>query len=104
MSDQSICEVCRLAGDPPFVSWWQGPLTSRQLESIEKDFAENTEMHEEWFTHGDGLYKFTVHWVEPQIEKCGGVDRVTDPGYWEVSFVSYEEFPEEKLTFGDVWW
>lgn len=82
-------------GEQPIIVGWHGAMNSHQIDTIEQDFADNPDLWEEQFTHGAGVYLFSVHWCDDQVEDCGGVPRVTDPGYWELSFVRYECFPVE---------
>jgi hypothetical protein len=96
----SLCEVLWLnngpRGEQPIIIGWHGAMGSGQLEEIERQWDDNPDLWEEQFTHGAGVYLFSVHWCEDQVEDCGGVPRVTDPGYWELSFVRYESFPAEE--------
>lgn len=82
-------------GEQPVIIGWHGPMDSHQIDTIEREFADNSDLWEEQFTHGPGTYLFSVHWCDDQIEDCGGGPRVTMPGYWELSFVWYECFPVE---------
>lgn len=95
-NDESVCEICHITGDPPFVCWWEGPLVSRQIDEIESELMQNQEWRSELLSRGDGIYRFSVVFVDAQVELCGGVERVTDESHWLLSFVSYRTFESEQ--------
>lgn len=82
-------------GEQPIIVGWHGAMESFQIEEIERQWDENPDLWEEQFTHGAGVYLFTVHWCDDQVEEFDGVPRVTLPGCWEFGFVMYQCFPAE---------
>jgi len=97
---ETHCEVLWMNngpdGEQPVVIGWVGPLAWDQIESIEKEFADSPESWSEYFEHGEGTYLFSVHRVHDQVEDCGGVQRVTSPGYWHLNYVRHEPFPIDE--------
>jgi len=75
--------------DPPFICGFHGNPASGIIESIERDWCDDTELHDSTFEHGCGDYLFEPVWQEEEYDESVDPPRLMYNGYWELRFIKH---------------